>query len=121
MKQASLKLKSYANSVNANVKIIDNGNLQKRILNIMLSVLGALALFYVLFLGIMVLNITERKAMEGRALTLSNEVGNLEQEYLSVSQKVDLNLAYSLGFKQVKTEFATRKTLGSISIAKNEI
>ena len=69
----------------------------------------------------MVFNIVERKALEGRALTLSNEVGNLELEYLSVSQKVDLNLAYSLGFKETKKTFANRKALGSISIAKNEI
>ncbi|MCX6751483.1 MAG: hypothetical protein NT161_01805 [Candidatus Nomurabacteria bacterium] len=117
MKQASLKLKSYANNVN----IIDNGNLQKRILDIMLWTLGALILCYVFFLGNMVFNIVERKALEERALTLSNEVGNLELEYLSVSQKVDLNLAYSLGFKEIKKTFAARKALGSINIAKNEI
>lgn len=48
MKQASLKLKSYA----GNVSIIDNGNLQKRILNFMLWTLGVLILGYVLLLGI---------------------------------------------------------------------
>ena len=76
--------------------------MQKRILNFMLWTLGVLILGYVLLLGNMVFNIVERKALEGRALTLSNEVGNLELEYLSVSQKVDLNLAYSLGFKETK-------------------
>ena len=117
MKQASLKLKSYASNVN----IIDSGNLQRRVLNIMLWTLGVLAFFYVFFLINMVFNIVERKTLETHALTLSNEVGNLELEYLSVSQKVDLNLAYSLGFKEIKAKFATRKALGSISIAKNEI
>ncbi len=117
MKQATLKLKTYTNNVN----IIDNGNLQKRILNMMLSTLGLLALIYVLLLGNMIFNIVERKALETRALTLSNEVGSLELQYLSVSQKVDLNLAYSLGFKETKTKFATRKSLGSVIIAKNEI
>ena len=56
-------------------------------------------------------NIVERKALEGRALTLSNEVGNLELEYLSVSQKVDLNLAYSLGFKETKKHLQIVKLL----------
>ena len=107
MKQASLKLKSYA----GNVSIIDNGNLQKRILNFMLWTLGVLILGYVLLLGNMVFNIVERKALEGRALTLSNEVGNLELEYLSVSQKVDLNLAYSLGFKETKKHLQIVKLL----------
>ena len=117
MKQASLKLKSYASNVN----IIDNGNLQKRILNTMLLMLGILTLLYIFFLGNMVFNIVERKALEKSALTLSNKVGNLELEYFSMSQKVDLNLAYSLGFKEIKAKFATRKALGSINIAKNEI
>jgi len=117
MKQASLKLKNYASNVN----IIDNGNLHKQVLNTMILALGILAFFYVFFLGNMVFNIVERKTLEKYALTLSNEVGNLELEYFSVSQKVDLNLAYSLGFKEIKTKFATRKALGSINIAKNEI
>lgn len=117
MKQASLKLKSYASNVN----IVDNGNLQKRILNIMLWTLGTLALLYVFLLGNMVFNIIGRRTLETRALTLSNDVGSLELEYLSLSQKVDLDLAHSLGFKETKATFATRKALGSINIAKNEI
>jgi hypothetical protein len=117
MQQASLKLKSYAHNVN----IIDNDNLQKRILKIMLWSFGALGIFYILFLGNMVFNIIERKALEVKANQLSNDVSDLELNYLSASNKVDLNLAYSLGFKEVKTQFATRKYLGSISIAKNEI
>lgn len=117
MKTASLKLKSYAN----NVVIVENGGLQKRILNTMLFSIGILALCYILVLGSMVFNIVERKSLESNARTLSNEVGQLELQYLASSQKIDLNLAYSLGFKEIKTKFATRKTLGSISIAKNEI
>lgn len=117
MKQASLKVKKYANNVN----IIDSGNLQRQILNTMFWMLGILAFGYVFFLGNMVFNIVERKSLEGYAQTLSNEVSNLELEYLSTSQKVDLNLAYSLGFKETKAKFATRKALGSINIAKNEI
>ena len=117
MKQASLKLKGYAGNVN----IIDNGNLRARILNIMLFTLGILAFFYAFFLGNTVFNIVERKTLEVYARTLSNEVGNLELEYLSMSQKVDLDLAHSLGFKEIETKFATRKSLGNISVAKNEI
>lgn len=117
MKQVSLKIKSYAN----NVTIIDNGNLQKKIFNFMLCILGILALIYVVLLGNMVFDIVSRKSLENRALTLYNEVGNLELTYLAASQKVDLKLADSLGFKEIKTKFATRKTLGSINIAKNEI
>ncbi len=117
MKQASLKLKSYTN----NVIIVDNGNLHRKILHSMLFTIFALALVYVLALGNMVFNIVERKSIESKTHTLSNEVGDLELQYLSISQKIDLNLAYSLGFKETKTKFAVRKPLGSISMAKNEI
>jgi hypothetical protein len=120
MKTASLKLKSYANNVN----IVNSGNLQRRILNTILLILVALALFYAFLLANMVFNIIERKALEVKAHTLANEVGDLELKYLSMSQKVDLNLAYSLGFKETKTKFATRKALSSVSsieVAKNEI
>lgn len=117
MKQATLKLKNYTSNVN----IIDNDNLHRRILNSMFLVVAVLAFVYILLLGSMVFNIVERKSLEGYARDLSSEVGGLELEYLSESQKIDLNLAYSLGFKETKANFATRKALGSISLAKNEI
>lgn len=117
MSQATLKLKSYA----SNVRIIDSGNLQKNILRWMLLALGALVLFYAFSLGNMVSNIIERKALESRLGILSNKVALLEVEYLKVSQKIDLSFAHSMGFKDVKTNFATRKYLGSINILQNEI
>lgn len=112
-----LKLNNYR----SNVGIIDNGNLQAKILHVMLYGLLVLVFFYVLFLGNMVFNIIERKSLEGSAHRLGNEVANLELEYLSISQKVDLDLAHSLGFKETNTTYATRKSFGSIRVAQNEI
>ncbi len=122
MKTLTLKLNTYAQNVNRNVNVVNNNNLQKRILNILLGSLGALALCYVIFLGSMVSNILERKNLESQARTLSNEVGDLEVQHLLASNKIDLTLAQSLGFKEttVKT-FATRKTLGSLNTIKNEL
>ncbi len=118
MKQASLKLKNYASNVN----IIDSGNLHKKILHIMFWALSILAFFYVLFLGNVVWSIVERKSFEKEAHALASEVGNLELQYLAVLKKVDFNLARSLGFKEVATtNFVTRKTLSSTTIANNEI
>ncbi len=108
MRQASIKLKTYIN----NVDIIDNNDFARRTLHIMLMSLGALSLCYVLILGNMVFNIVERKALEKEALSLSNDVGALELSYLSLSNKVNLDLSYSLGFKEVKAKFATRKSVG---------
>lgn len=108
MRQASLKLKMYMGNVN----IIDNNNLQHRIFHIILMSFGALALAYILILGNMVFNIIERRSFEKQALSLSNEVGDLELVYLSLSNKVDLPLSYSLGFKETKPKFAIRQAFG---------
>ncbi len=108
MKTTSIKIKSYVN----NVDIIVDNDLQYKIFHMMLVSFGVLALCYVFILGNMVFNIVERKVMEKEALSLSNEVGALELSYLSLSNKVDLNLSYSLGFKEVKPKFATRKAFG---------
>ena len=110
MKQISLKLKSYAGSVN----IVDNNDLQRRVLQIMLFSLAALAVFYVLILGNMVFNITERRNLEADARRLSNEVADLQLVYLSMANKVDVNLGYLMGFKEIKAKFAIRKSLGSL-------
>ena len=96
-------------------------NLQQIILNTMFSIFAALALWYVLILGNMVFDIVQRKALEKEALILSNEVGDLELSYLSVSGSIDVALSSSMGFKETKATFATRKALGSLKLANNEI
>jgi len=117
MRTVAIKLKSYA----TNVSIVNNNDLQKKILNILLASLILFALCYVFLLGSMVFNIVERKTLEADARTLSNEVGDLELQYLSVSDKVDLTLAQAMGFQEIKAKFATRKALGSIKLVKNEL
>jgi len=100
-----------------------NNNIEIRriILNIMLSILAALALWYVLILGNMIFDIVQRKTLEKEILTLSNEVRSLELSYLSISNSVDVALSSSMGFKETKATFATRKALGSLKLANNEI
>ncbi|MBU0612246.1 hypothetical protein KKA39_00730 [Patescibacteria group bacterium] len=117
MRQASLKLNSYARSAS----ITDNRTLNRRIFRIMLWFLIALAFCYVSLVGSMVFNIVERKALEVNAHSISNEIGELELQYLTASNKIDLALAESLGFKETKAKFATRKALGSIEFSKNEL
>jgi len=119
MKQATLKIKNYANNVN----VLNNGHrLEGQFLNIILWSFGALALLYVLFLGNMIFNIIERKSLEADARNLSNEVGTLESQYLYVSDKVDVALAESMGFKEIKDkQYAVRKSIGSLVLKSNEL
>lgn len=127
MRQASLKLKTSIQNVNI---MNNNIEIEKIILNTILATFGVLALIYLLILGNTVLSIVQRRALEKEALTLSNEVGNLELSYFSISNSVDLAFSSSLGFKETKATFAVRKslgystidkTLGSIKLANNEI
>lgn len=118
MKQATLKLKTSIQNVNITSS---NVEVQKIILRVMLSVLGALAFWYVLILGNTVFDIVQRKALEKEALSLANEVSSLELSYLSVSNSVDMALSSSMGFKETKATFATRKALGSLKFNANEI
>jgi hypothetical protein len=119
MRQATLQLKTR---INNNVNITNNNiEIRRIVLNVMLAVLATLALWYVLILCNMVFNIVERKSLEKESLTLSNEVGDLELSYLSVSNSIDATLSSSMGFKETKATFAIRKSLGSIKLASNEI
>src|SRR3989344_5700199 len=118
MKEATLKLKIRIGNVGI---LSDNTDLDKIVLNAILSAFGALALLYVLILGNMVFNIIERKALEKEALALSSEVGKLELTYLSLSGTLDEALSASLGFKETKASFAARKSLGIVKQDGNEI
>lgn len=120
----TLKLKMYA----GNVSVVNN-NLEGLVLNIILGSFGVLALLYVLFLGNMVMNIVERRSLETDARALSSEVRNLELTYLSMSNSIDLSFSHSMGFRETKAAFSTRKSLGllpvggssTVKIAQNDL
>jgi len=92
-----------------------NHNIEKIVLRIILWSTLALAILYAVFLCNMVKNIVERKSLEARERVLSSEVGDLELTYLSLSNKIDLPLSKTLGFKETKPAFATRKSLGLLN------
>lgn len=115
-------------SYTGEVKIINNNDIERRVLKILLFSFGVLSIFYIVFLGNMVFNIVERRGLEEQARALSNEVMELESTYLSMSNKLDLPLSYSMGFQETKINFATRKSLGyagdtgrNVTLGKNEI
>ena len=120
MRQASSKINKYSKSS----QIVDNSNLRVRILHSLVASLGFLAFGYVLILGSMVFNIVERKSLEFEARNLTNEVGEMQLQYFSMSNNVDLAMGYALGFKESKVTFATRKEVGSldpIKVAQNDL
>ncbi|MSU44883.1 hypothetical protein EXS45_01750 [Candidatus Nomurabacteria bacterium] len=124
MRQISSKLNMYVKSVS-----VINNNIERLMLHIIIFSFSAIVFCYVLFLGNMVRNIVVRQSLETNARALTNEVRNLEVVYLSMSSDVDLAFSYSIGFKEVKANFTTRKALGlnsnesfgNLKIVKNDI
>src|SRR3989344_8105934 len=109
-------MKAISSKINMhfrNISVINN-NIEKLFLRCIIISFASMAFLYVLLLGNMVFNIVERRSLEKEALALSNEVGELELSYLSLSSGIDLALSHSLGFKETNTKFATRKSLGSL-------
>lgn len=110
MRNASLKFKRYAASIQA------ISNAEKFMLRAVLFSFGAIAIWYIIILGTIVFNITERKTAESKIRTLSSEVSDLELGYLAKSNSIDLSLSYSMGFQEVSPKFATRKNLTSLGM-----
>lgn len=131
MRQNTLKLNNLANTIS----IVNNSNLEKKIFNYALVLLGFLSVVYIFILGNTTLSVIERKALLEEEHALTNELGDLELQYLSLSSKINLNYAYSVGYKEAKATYANRANNGfaklnfensltknntSIKFAKNE-
>lgn len=116
MKALSLKINKEIRSIS-----ILSCDIERAMLHFIFGSFGALAVLYVFLLGNMVSNIVQRRTLELNARTLSGEVRDLELTYLSMSGSIDLALSHSMGFKETKVNFATRKSLGSIKTFKNDI
>ena len=113
------KIVEYAGHAN-----IINNNIEKRLFYTFSSIFVISLLSYGVFLSSIVFNIVARKNIENESRLLSSKIGQLELEYLSLSGKVDMQLAQSLGFNEViktNSHFASRKvTTKSVALTNNE-
>ncbi len=116
MKIISTQFNSFVSKAN-----IMSNDIERFSLRFILGYFAVLAFIYVFFLGGMIFNIVERKSLEADARSLSNEVRDLELSYLSLSNNIDLNFSHSLGFREIKTNFATRKSLGYADAMDNDL
>jgi cell shape-determining protein MreC len=88
-------------------------NLRKKLI---LSLFGGAILFaflYGYFINQTILNVVARKNIEADLIELGSEVSSLEVEYIKLKNKIDLEFAHSLGYKDVSDiKFVSRKSLG---------
>ncbi|MFA5751336.1 MAG: hypothetical protein WC898_03540 [Candidatus Paceibacterota bacterium] len=93
----------------------------KKFFNTTIFGIVLLAILYVAFLGRTVFNIVERKSLENEYRALANEVSELELNYLSVTEKIDLKFSMTRGFKEINPEYISRNPIGTALLVKNEI
>lgn len=72
---------------------------QKTIFWGLVATLVFLISFYVFCVRTTISNVVARQNLESEASTLSLEIGNSEFEYITKRNAINLELAYSLGFK----------------------
>lgn len=113
MKNIAIKVRNYKSGVN----IINNNDIERRVLKIIFLSFGFLSILYVLFLGNMIFNIVERRTIEADAQVLGNAVMDLEAHYLAMSSGIDLDFSHTLGFSDAKATFATRSSTPSLGLA----
>ena len=65
------------------------------------SVLMLLVLTYGYMLNATILNVVARQKSQNDIASLSSDIGNLETSYIALQNNVNIDLAYSMGFKDV--------------------
>lgn len=114
-------MQKYITQFNNKTSAIIGDNTEKTAFLSLLTLLAVSFALYLFFVGSTILNIVERKNLENNNRILNSKVSELELKYLSETSKIDLNLAYSLGFKDaVGTAFASNNASSKgLSFAKN--
>lgn len=75
--------------------------------------------FYLYFVNGAIINVVERQKAEKEIAALSSRVNDLDSDYLTLNNKINLDYALSLGFSAVgKEKYVSRKVL-SVSVSLN--
>lgn len=96
------------------------GSLEKRVFILLSAIIGLSFGLYLFFVSLATFSVVERNNLDKQNSILSSAVSELELAYLAESKKINLPLAYSLGFKDaIGAVFATRAS-PALSLAKTE-
>ncbi|MEK7136423.1 MAG: hypothetical protein AAB821_02425 [Patescibacteria group bacterium] len=81
-----------------NTKAIAIQNIEQKIILVLGSLLLMQALMYVYFVNSTIFNVVARKESEEIISTTETEITGLVSEYMALSEKINLDLAYTRGF-----------------------
>lgn len=73
--------------------------------------------FYVYSLNTAVFNVARRGTIEKNISNLHNSITDLESKYIAVKKGINLDMAYSLGYKEIESTTIIPKN--SVSVASN--
>jgi len=88
-----------------------NDTLRKRSFYFLFSGILILSFVYMFFLCNTIYNIIERKNIEDNIRNLSSTVSQMELDYLSLNEGINLSLAKDLGLSEPKNVYFSQKSL----------
>lgn len=100
------------------LKINEELNGQKYIFWALVAMMIFMVLLYAYLINKTVMNVVLRGKMEKQVSSLEVKVGEMEYKYISLKNGINIDLAYSLGYKNVSDpQYISAKTLGrSVSV-----
>lgn len=95
-------------------------NKEKKIFWTLLSVLVFSVAFYMYLINTTVHNVVASQNLEAKVSALNLAISNKEFEYINNRNAVTINLAYSLGFRDVSAKtYITEKSTKGVSFLSN--
>ena len=113
---------SIINKININnISIPENPEIEKKLIMALFIAILLSAILYGYLIKEAVISIVLRDKIGEEMGDLSSKVSNLEVEYIELKNKIDLDFAYSKGFKEVTDiKFVSRNNLGRTLTIKNQ-
>ncbi|MDO8510137.1 MAG: hypothetical protein Q7S15_00740 [bacterium] len=96
-------------------------DLKKYMSLILITLFVMLVLLYTLLVNMTYMSAARREKLVETNAALSGELADLEFSLVSARSAVSLEMAYARGFKEVKPEYASRKSIGQALTVRNEI
>ncbi len=93
---------------------------EKKIFWTLLSILLLSICFYMYFINTTVRNVIATQNIESKISQLNLSISNKEFKYISEKNSINMNLAYSMGFKDASSKiYITEKSTKSVSLLSN--
>lgn len=94
------------------VKIFKN---EKATFWILAFLLSGMVGVYLYSLNVAVVNVVKRGVIEKNISSLNNSIAELESSYISLKKNINLDLAYSLGYKEIEsTTYIARRSVSAV-------